>query len=421
MAKRFSQRGLRLYSKKEPAASLDIIRPTNIRQVSIPIKTETGLNCELVVDFDTVVKPGQKLAAPLDGEGLCVYSSVAGVVTKTYESTHPVLGAVTYVIVECSTMDIPETIAPQEISLLTPEEICQLAESHSIIDELDGTPLYKKLRNMMEAHPSVVFADAIEDEAYQSSAWGTIYEDFFQVITGLRLIAQCAGTERYQIASAMPRHYWRHTKEHVDSKYLYLARPNFYPHDDLQHMEKEECRVGVQACRALFRAAAYDEPQIECLLTINGDAVSLPANVRVPVGTSLRLALEIVGGDPEALLVLGDNMKGVEISSVDVPIVPSMTCILCLKEKTLPNPTVCQYCGLCARVCHRHLMPFEIARRYENKQYSFLPALHPGDCDGCNACSFACPAHREVAEAVAGAKEESSINQIMWEVTPNGD
>ena len=79
-------------------------------------------------------------------------------------------------------------------------------------------------------------------------------------------------------------------------------------------------RVGVQACLALYRAVAYGESHGDCVITVAGDAVATPQNLRIPFGVSIRQVLLACGlsTDPTRV-ILGDALTGVAVSTLDLP------------------------------------------------------------------------------------------------------
>lgn len=147
-------------------------------------------------------------------------------------------------------------------------------------------------------------------------------------------------------------------------------------------------RSAVSVCRPhrLYQAAAYGIPHRDCVITVAGDAVANPQNVRVPFGTLVEDILAFCGlAKNPAYVLLGDVMTGVTVSDTKLPIIPGNTCLLAMtSRKTVPfHP--CIGCGRCAQVCHDGLLPYEIIRRLENMHYERLTSLHPEECDGCGA------------------------------------
>lgn len=98
-----------------------------------------------------------------------------------------------------------------------------------------------------------------------------------------------------------------------------------------------------------------------------GDAVAHPQNVRIPFGIAAADVLHFCGlsADPQ-YVILGDAMTGVAAESLDVPLLPGVTCLLALAGRPVSHPRPCMGCGRCTRVCHAGLLPYEIVRRLEN-------------------------------------------------------
>lgn len=410
-----SPRGTWLPYEKEPMASLPLLRPDHIRQVVLPITSENGLSCKMIVEKGDVVAVGQLIAIPLEENGISIYSTVAGVIGDTYTAFHPLMGETTYVIIECMTMEEAEKETPRDAETLNSDELLAIVREYGIIDELDGQILADKLEAMIAQYPTTLVANAIEDQVYACSAWTVLREDHAQVIAGLRIASKIIGAAEQRIAVSLSKEHLAELKQHISDDNLYVFDTDFYPHSELETMELSAFCIGVQACRALYRAVAYREPQTEGILTVAGDMASLPINMVVPFGTSLRLVLEVCGmSDLTSKIILGDNMTGISIDSIDIPIIPGMTCVLGLSDSSVSEATTCINCGRCERVCHKHLLPFEIARRYENMQYRQLASLHPTDCDGCNACTYICPAKRNVSDMVLQAAKEAGVVLFDW-------
>ena len=53
-------------------------------------------------------------------------------------------------------------------------------------------------------------------------------------------------------------------------------------------------------------------------------------------------------------------------------------------------------------------------RRLENMHYERLPSLLPEECDGCGACSYVCPAGRDVTAKVLEAGQTQGTIFLNW-------
>ena len=401
--------------EKEPMASLPIERPAQVNRVLIPLLREhQRIESALVDDYDTVLC-GQLIGQPAGDDELPLFTTVTGVVSGLQHVQHPLYGDMPVCAIDCLVAEEVESKKAQDTDFLTLRDLIRISREAAIIDERDGQPLYRKLAQWAERPPQYIVADALEDEPYSCSAWAVLYEYGSQVLGGLKLLARLLGT-KYFISCALPHKRRQKLINRLDDeKALRPARGSLYPHDEIAPRHASFERLGVQACRALYRAATFGAKQVSGVLTVAGDALSAPANVCVPFGTPLRDVLTLCGVQEEPYtLILGDAITGQVIESPDFPITVGITCVLAMKSIPTPRERACIGCGRCADACHKKLLPYEITRRLENMQFERLSALCPDDCDGCRACDYVCPANRSLSEGVLQAADEAGV-LLDWE------
>ena len=147
-------------------------------------------------------------------------------------------------------------------------------------------------------------------------------------------------------------------------------------------------------------------PMVQRMLTVDGDAVTAPCNVVVPVGTPVQNVLEFAGWKPENVkkLLYGGPMMGISIPNPADPVLKSNNAILAFQKADLPEPSACIRCGSCVRACPLNLMPTEIGKAYRQKDLDALRKLRVTLCMNCGCCTYACPAKRCVAETNQLAK-----------------
>ncbi|MBD3334910.1 MAG: electron transport complex subunit RsxC [Candidatus Eisenbacteria bacterium] len=150
------------------------------------------------------------------------------------------------------------------------------------------------------------------------------------------------------------------------------------------------------------------KPLVERPLTVSGPGVVRPANLMVPIGTSVRDVLDHCGGLTEEtrLVVMGGPMMGMPLASLDVPVLKGTSGILAFTEIETHYPTeyACVRCGRCLDACPNFLNPSRLGRlakagRYEEMERSFVM-----DCMECGSCSFACPSNIPIIQLIRVAK-----------------
>ena len=419
-------RGIRLAFEKKPAILLPTAQLTDIGQVVLPYAYSTEAPVRPAVSLYDTLRRGTPLSE-VEGEPFSVVrSSVMGVVSGEKEVTHPLYGDLRCVVIDCP----PETPA-MEVEVSggeedTPDSIIAAAEEAGVIDELDGIPLSLKLRQWRDTGCDFVVGDAVEVQPYASSAWATLRENAEQVAQGVSLIASCVGASGWHVAACLSVARRRSLALRIGKDRLFQADSR-YPVGELVKRravgkQAAVCRVGVQACLALYRAVRLGEAHSQAILTVAGDAVKQPQNVMVPFGTSVQEILRRCGiCDDPAYLILGDIMTGVASGTQDIPVLPGMTCLLAFTaEQVKPAVTrACIGCGRCVKVCHAGLLPFEVHRRFKNMHYERIASLDAADCDGCGACSYVCPCGLDLAAVMQEAKHAG--NTLLLDLEEDAD
>lgn len=424
-------KGLRLPFEKKPAMLLPTAELSDIEQVVLPYAYPTGAPVRPLVSLYDTLRQGTPLSE-VEGEPFsAVRSSVTGVVSGEKDLFHPLYGELHCAVIDCP----PETQPPAEIpdgGLVTAESILDCAGEAGVIDELDGVPLVLKLRQWQENGCDFVVGDGVEVQPYASSAWATLRGYAEQVLEGLALIAGCVNAKGYHIAACLSPNRRRSLALRVGRDRLFQADSRYPVREPVRRGRKNGtclvakdatvCRVGVQACLALYRAVRLHAPHSHGILTVAGDAVASPQNVQVPFGTSLQEVLRRCGlSEDPSYLILGDIMTGVASTTQDIPVLPGMTCVLAFSAARTKNhiPRACIGCGRCVGICHAGLLPFEIYRRYENMHYEHLSSLNSAACDGCGACSYVCPCGLDLAATVQEAGHVD--NTILLDLRGDSD
>lgn len=147
-------------------------------------------------------------------------------------------------------------------------------------------------------------------------------------------------------------------------------------------------------------------PLIRRRITIDGNIVNNPANFFIPVGTLLHsiVGFADVRKQPDRI-VLGGPMMGSCAFDPDTPLGKTNNAVLLFAETVEQKPTNCIRCGRCVRACAANLMPTELEQAFDARDVNELQRLKVNLCMNCGACSFVCPAKRNLAEKNQLAKD----------------
>lgn len=424
---KLTKSGIIIPSLKQPAASRPVIDISTPARILVPLVSGDGTPCRLTARIDDTINKGDIIASS-DDNGMHVYSPVSGVISGRQAVFHPIYGNITCAVIG-NISEKREAERKESDLNLGGDEVIELARMKGIIDELDGQLLSEKLATCRNSENLVLIADGSDQEPYSSSSWAVINESCLEVYKGLKLAGIAANTLNAENTSNIKIGVKLSKKafSSLQHKYMQEIEPSVfinagkkYPANykldkALSKTNPTVCRIGVQACLALYRAASFGEAPSSCVVTVAGDCVANPQNVRVPFGTLVEDLLRFCGlaQNPE-YVIIGDAMTGIAIQNSEIPIVPGINCLLAINNRVQPPVHACIGCGRCARACHAGLLPYEIMRRLDNMQYERLDYLLTEECDGCGACSHVCPAGLDVAYKVLEARDAQGNIFVKW-------
>ncbi len=160
---------------------------------------------------------------------------------------------------------------------------------------------------------------------------------------------------------------------------------------------------------SVYNAVAMQIPLIEKVITVSGDAVNVPVNLRVRTGTSYVEVLEAAGGfsaQPEKV-ILGGPMMGVPLFNLNIPVTKTTSSLLgFLKDEAAVEESACIRCGRCITKCPLQLMPYKIAEAAMRSDEEEFVKYNGLECCACGCCSYICPARRGLTHAIIQTKKE---------------
>lgn len=142
-------------------------------------------------------------------------------------------------------------------------------------------------------------------------------------------------------------------------------------------------------------------PLISRRITVDGDKVTHPSNLLVPIGTNIRDVLDYCQiTDDYGKVLMGGPMMGITVLNIDSPVIKNNNAIIVLsKELSQPMVTTdCIRCSKCIVVCPMRLMPAKLEKAYDNESIELLNQLAINLCINCGCCTYICPAKRHLAQ-----------------------
>lgn len=414
--------GIRLSHRKntENCATIDFPLPAKIR---VPMSMCMGAPCQPLVKIGDEVKVGQKIADSEAAFSAPIHSGVSGKVTSISDY-QTAMGAV------CKIIEI-ETDGQQTVSeevkppVINDKESFIKAVRESGVCGLGGAgfPTHIKLNPKTPIDTLVI--NAAECEPYITADYREMMECPDDIIGGINLVKSILGIKSAKLAieANKPEAIKNFTEmAQNDDTIDIVTLPSSYPqgaekviiYNTTGRIVKEGelpsdegvIVLNVSTCAFIYRYSQTGMPLVTRRLTVDGNAVGEPKNIRAVIGTSFREILEFCKTDLEAMkkLIAGGPMMGMSVPDVDMPVVKTSNALLAVKTFDERRVSACIRCGRCVRVCPLGLMPAEIDKAYRIKDIEDLKALKVLLCMNCGSCTYVCPANRKLAETNQLAK-----------------
>ncbi|OVZ79789.1 electron transport complex subunit RsxC [Yersinia kristensenii] len=162
---------------------------------------------------------------------------------------------------------------------------------------------------------------------------------------------------------------------------------------------------------AIKRAIIDDEPLIERVVTLTGDALTQPGNFWARIGTPVSHLLKLAGfiAQNPPMVIMGGPLMGFTLPSLDVPIVKISNCILAptAAEIGLAEPEQsCIRCGLCVDACPAGLLPQQLYWFSRGEEHEKARNHNLFDCIECGACAYVCPSNIPLVQYYRQEKAE---------------
>lgn len=385
-----------------------------------------GAPCEPCVAVGDKVKMGQKIGDSEAFMSAPVHASVSGVV-KEIRDVMNVFGRLckTVVIENDNKNEMFEELEPPKIDSRE-DFIKAVRESGAVGLGGAGFPTHVKLAyNRDKVKIEYLLLNGAECEPYITSDYRELMENSDNVLAGIDLIMKkleipkaIIGIEEDKLAAID-----KLTKLCVRYPNISVQKlPGAYPQGaekvlvhSLTGRVVEEGKLpsdvgcivmNVSTAGFIYGYIKTGVPLIRRRITIDGNIVNNPANFFIPVGTLLHsiVGFADVRKQPDRI-VLGGPMMGSCAFDPDTPLGKTNNAVLLFGDTAAVQPTACIRCGRCVRACAVGLMPTELEQAFDARDVKELQRLKVNLCMNCGACSFVCPAKRNLAEKNQLAKD----------------
>ena len=403
-----------------------------------PLSQHIGAPAKPVVAVGDEVLKGQLIAEAGGFVSAPIYASASGKI-KAIEPRRTVVGDMVNAIILENDGEFKEVEyqAVDDVSALSKEEIMKRIQDAGVVGMGGaGFPTHVKLSPKEPEKIDYIIANCAECEPYLTADYRRMVEEPEKLIEGMRIILSmfdnakgifgvednkpdCIAKLR-ELVKNEPRMEVKALKtkypQGSERQLIYAAtgraiNSTMLPAD-------AGCIVdNVDTIVAIYHAVKFGMPLIQRIVTITGDAVTEPQNLRVNIGTSFAELLEAAGGtkvQPKKVIA-GGPMMGFAMFDLNCPTTKTTGGLLLLAkddvEEAEAQETACINCGRCVAACPSRMVPSRLADFAEQHRPEMFEAWHGMECMECGSCSYTCPAKRNLAQAIKSMRKTILANR----------
>lgn len=405
--------------------------------VSIPLTQHIGAPATPVVKVGDTVRIGQKIGEVTGGLGCPVHASVSGTVKAIAQGRGANGAPIVSVVIENDGLRrMSDELRPiaKPLAEATAEEIIEVVREAGISGLGGATfPTYAKLQSA-RGKARLVIVNCAECEPYLTANHRLLLERGEVVVSGMELVMHALGVTEGILAvednkpDAIALLRDRLKKREPLGRDLSLrveVLKTKYPQGDERQLVaallgqeipsgKLPADVGcmilnAETAAAISRAYWRGLPLTSRIVTVTGDCIRSPKNVRAPLGASAQELIAFCGGLTKTpkKMISGGPMMGAALYDPEMPVSKGMSGLLLFSEEADRPTTVhssCIHCGRCVAHCPMHLMPNELAALAAERSYEKAERYDVMSCVECGTCVYGCPAGVEIVQLIRTAK-----------------
>ncbi|MDR1526253.1 MAG: electron transport complex subunit RsxC [Dysgonamonadaceae bacterium] len=400
-------------------------------QVMILLSQHIGAPAKPLVAKGDTVKAGTLIAEAAGFVSAPVHSSVSGTVAKIEDIVDASGYRKPAIIIDVQGDVWEDSIVqgrfPDELS---PQEIIEKIRQAGIVGLGGATfPTHVKLTPPPGSRAEVLIINGAECEPYLTDDHVLMLEKGEEILQGIRLLMKAAQVQKaivgiennkpdaiallsslaatvpgITIVPLKPRYPQGSEKQLIDALIRRQVASGALP------VSVGAIVQNVGTAFAVYEAVVNNKPLIERIVTVTGNHLAHPCNLRVRIGTPIRYLIEQAGGIPAdtGKIVGGGPLMGRALLNADVPVTKGLSGILLIPASEAQRKPArhCIRCAKCANICCMGLEPWRLMNLAEWKEWEPMKQNKMMDCLECGSCSYVCPANRPILDHIKWGKNE---------------
>ena len=412
--------GIHVPDKKELCADIPIEVMPAPAKVYISLSQHIGAPATPAVAVGDYVKKGQLIGNATGAVSANVYSSVSGTVVAVEDIVNGLGQKHKHIVIENDGKY--EQTKLDDLKDFEPQTLVERIRLAGIVG-LGGAGFPTAIKLSPKVKLDTLIINGAECEPYLNCDYRLMLERTDDIYKGIKYVAKALKVDRIIIGieankpkavnvfSTYPdldvvilnKQYPIGSEKHL----IYSATGRKVPVGKMPF----DVGVAVQNIKtviACYEAIELNLPLTDIVMTVSGEGVESPKNLKLPIGTPFNDIIAYCGGKKETAVkaVAGGPMMGRALASLNhfAKKTDSGLLLLTEKETSLKKPTNCINCAKCAYNCPMRLMPmyiefYALAGDFKNaEKYGAM------NCIECGSCAYNCPAKRPLVQSIQTAK-----------------
>ena len=421
--------GFHIQDHKELTSSKSSVRLSDCQEHIYPLQQHIGAVLKPVVQVGDYVKVGQKIADSDAFLSVPVHSSVSGKVTAIKHRLHTGGDKIDAIFVENDMQyTVHESVKPvDDYKSMTKDELLAVIREKGLVGMGGaGFPTFVKLSPKQKIDYLIV--NGAECEPYITSDHRRMLENPEAIIEGLKIAMQVLGLDRAYIGieenkldcvEVLKSHI--SDSDQIQIKVLKTKYPQGAEKQLIKAITKRSVPSGklpadvgavvmnVDTTYDLYNAFVNGMPVVRRIVTVSGDCVKNPSNFDAPTGVPIGYFFEQAGGftaEPKKI-ICGGPMMGIAQYNLKAPSIKTTSSLLALEniDDIFSSETPCIRCGKCVKYCPMQLMPLNLNKFAQSKDYEMAEKNNILDCIECGLCSYICPSKRNLLHNIRVGKQ----------------
>jgi len=423
------------------------------------MKRHSGALLGLMVEKKDIVTEGDIIGTVDRGLSANLHASITGTVEAVALALHPMVGNAPAIVISADPEAEPGSYFPVDWKRFSREELLARIKYAGIV-ELGGAgfPTHARLTLQPDVRVDTLILNGAESEPCQACDYRIMLEHPHDIIEGAKIILTILGIDycvigieeskadaievlSKAIVEDTSKDNFKIVVKPLKVKYPPKRTPEYTPEYTLESSDQTTQAVtrtdgsdticslslkfsdqiiqavtgrvrpsgmrsfdvgiidqNVYTAKAIYDAVAFGKPFYERVVTIAGNGIKRSANLLVKVGTSVADIADYLGGTTPDLaeVMVGGSMMGFAVSSHDIPITKTTSCVLFLTK----DEVNAQSYGSCVRCGFG------------------MGASAVDDCFECDSCTYVCPAKRPLVQfmRLARMKREDETGNLKLEI-----